>query len=136
MAFWKKKKKQTTAKKKTHAASLKTDSPKMKPVPEWKPTISMPTYKPPSKDVDSEVPKNPEPKPKTNPRKNDGRKEFLDSFRKLTYRHRAWDIWRDFVIMFACSLSNPVDKSHYKEREERYMKIIKKIQQTGTGDIS
>ena len=46
MAFWKKKKKrQTTAKKKTHAASPKTNSPKMKPVPEWKPTISMPTYK-------------------------------------------------------------------------------------------
>lgn len=127
MAFWKKKKKrQTTAKKKTHAASPKTNSPKMKPVPEWKPTISMPTYKPPSKDVDSEVPKKPEPKPKTSPRKNDGRKEFLDSFRKLTYRHRAWDIWRDFVIMFACSLSNPVDKFHYDEREARYMKIIKK----------
>lgn len=48
MAFWKKKKKQTTAKKKTPATSPKTDSPKMKPVPEWKPTISMPTYKPPS----------------------------------------------------------------------------------------
>ena len=49
MAFWKKKKKrQTTAKKKTHAASPKTNPPKMKPVPEWKPTISMPTYKPPS----------------------------------------------------------------------------------------
>ena len=28
--------------------------------------------------------------------------------------------------MFACSLSNPVDKSHYEEREARYMKIIKK----------
>ena len=34
MAFWKKKKKQTTAKKKTPATSPKTDSPKMKPVPE------------------------------------------------------------------------------------------------------
>ena len=46
MAFWKKKKKrQTTAKKKIHAASPKTNPPKMKPVPEWKPTISMPTYK-------------------------------------------------------------------------------------------
>ena len=39
---------------------------------------------------------------------------------------RAWDIWRDFIIMFACSLSNPVDKLHYDEREARYMKIIKK----------
>ena len=28
--------------------------------------------------------------------------------------------------MFACSLSNPVDKSHYEEREEHYLKIIRK----------
>lgn len=28
--------------------------------------------------------------------------------------------------MFDCSLSNPVDKLHYDEREARYMKIIKK----------
>lgn len=44
MAFWKKKKRQTTAKKKTNAASPKTHSPKTKPVPEWKPTIPPPTY--------------------------------------------------------------------------------------------
>ena len=69
MAFWKKKKKQTTAKKKTPATSPKTDSPKMKPVPEWKPTISMPTYKPPSKDVDSEVPKSRSRNPKQVPEK-------------------------------------------------------------------
>lgn len=127
MAFWnKKKKRQTTAKKKTNVASPKTYSPKAKLVPEWKPTISMPTYKPSSKGVDSEVSKKPEPKPKTSPRKNDSRKEFLDSFRKLTYRHRSWDIWKDFIIMFACSLSNPVDKSQYDKREARYMRIIKK----------
>lgn len=35
-------------------------------------------------------------------------------------------MWRDFVVMFACSLSNPVDKSHYDEREKRYLKIINK----------
>lgn len=127
MAFWKKKKRQTTAKKKINAASPKTHSPKAKPVPEWKPTISPPTYKPPKKGMDSEASKKPsEPKPKISPKKNDARKEFMDSFRKLTYRHRAWDIWRDFVIMFACSLSNPVDKSHYDEREARYMRIIEK----------
>lgn len=127
MAFWKKKKRQTTAKKKTNAASPKTHSPKAKPVPEWKPTIPSPTYKPPEKGIGSKASKKlPEPKPKTSPKKNDARKEFMDSFRKLTYRHRAWDIWRDFVIMFACSLSNPVDKDHYDEREARYMRIIRK----------
>lgn len=127
MAFWKKKKKrQTTDKKKTHIASSKTNPPKMKPVPEWKPTISQPIYKTPAKDIDSKTQKKPESKPKTSPKKNNPKKEFLETFRKLTYRHRAWDAWRDFIIMFACSLSNPVDKGHYDEREARYMKIIKK----------
>lgn len=126
MAFWKKKKRQATAKKKINAVSPKTYPSKAKPVPEWKPTISLPTYKPPDKDVGSKTQKKPESETITSSRKSNGRKEFLETFRKLTYRHRAWDIWRDFIIMFACTLSNPVDKSHYNEREERYMKIIKK----------
>lgn len=126
MAFWKKKKRQATAKKKINAVSPKTYPSKAKPVPEWKPAISLPTYKPPDKDVGSKTQKKPESETITSSRKSNGRKEFLETFRKLTYRHRAWDIWRDFIIMFACTLSNPVDKSHYNEREERYMKIIKK----------
>ncbi len=65
-------------------------------------------------------------KPKVNEKRADSRKEFLNVFRSLTYRHCAWDVWRDFIVMFACSLSNPVDMAHYKEREERYLKIIKK----------
>lgn len=56
----------------------------------------------------------------------DVKKQFLKTFNQLTYRHRSWDVWRDFIIMFACSLSNPVDKFHYEEREKRYLKIIKK----------
>ena len=31
----------------------------------------------------------------------DARKEFLRVFRQLTYRHRSWGIWSDFIIMFA-----------------------------------
>lgn len=56
----------------------------------------------------------------------DPEKEFLKTFKELTYRHRAWDIWNDFVIMSACALSNPVDKKHYDEREARYLRIIDK----------
>lgn len=56
----------------------------------------------------------------------DYRKEFLKVFRQLTYRHRSWDIWSDFVTMFACSLSNPVDKTHFDERENEYLQIIKR----------
>lgn len=53
-------------------------------------------------------------------------KEFLKTFKELTYRHRGWDIWNDFVVMAACALSNPVDKAHYEEREARYLRIINK----------
>lgn len=61
-------------------------------------------------------------KPKQN--SSEARKNFLKVFQQLTYRYRAWDIWRDFIVLFACALSNPVDKKHYEEREKRYLKII------------
>lgn len=64
----------------------------------------------------------PQNKPKQN--SSEARKNFLKVFRQLTYRYRAWDIWRDFIVLFACALSNPVDKKHYEERERRYLKII------------
>lgn len=53
-------------------------------------------------------------------------KEFLNTFGRLTNRYRAWDIWRDFITMFACSLSNPLDKTHFEKREALYLNIIKK----------
>lgn len=51
-------------------------------------------------------------------------KDFLNEFNKLTRTHRPFDVWRDFVIMFACAISNGLDKFHYKDREERYLSII------------
>lgn len=118
MPFWKKKqKRQATAKPKTNTASPK-EVPKQEPEPKLKPTPPPPRPKP-------DIPKkSPTAKKKIEPQ--DARKEFLRVFKQLTYRHRAWDIWRDFIVMFACSISNPLDKSHYEEREKRYLKIIKK----------
>lgn len=52
-------------------------------------------------------------KPAINKERNlsdDSKKEFIKVFNKLTTRHRAWDVWRDFIIMYACALSNAVDK--------------------------
>ena len=48
------------------------------------------------------------------------KKEFLRVFNQLTNRHRSWDVWRDFITMYACALSNPVDKEHYDERESLF----------------
>ena len=54
------------------------------------------------------------------------KKEFLKIFEELAYQHRPLDIWRDFVTMFACAISNAVDKTRYDEREALYLHIIKK----------
>lgn len=65
-------------------------------------------------------------KPAEKKSKIDHKKEFLRVFNRLTSRHRSWDVWRDFIIMYACALSNPVDKEHYDEREALYLRTIKK----------
>lgn len=111
MLFWKRKKK-----KKTPVKSKPTTQVAKPKVTMKEPTSNIP---PPAKKK-PEAPKNIR---KTD---KDARKKFLQTFNQLTQRYRTFDVWRDFIIMFACSLSNPVDKTHYEEREERYLKIIKK----------
>lgn len=90
----------------------------------------------PSKPVEvpTEQPKQEEIKPKKVEKKKpeekkskiDPKKEFLRVFNQLTNRHRSWDVWRDFIVMYACALSNPVDKQHYDEREALYLRTIQK----------
>lgn len=58
--------------------------------------------------------------------KTDYNKKFIETFRKLTYTHRSLDVWSDFVIVFACAVSNAVDKKNYDKREELYSCCIKK----------
>lgn len=65
-------------------------------------------------------------KPEEKKSKIEPKKEFLRVFNQLTNRHRSWDVWRDFIVMYACALSNPVDKQHYDEREALYLRTIQK----------
>lgn len=110
MAFWNREKKRTTAKSK-----IDISIPKHKVSSERQ----EPNAQSPSKKVNIQ-------KPDNMPKNEEVRKQFLKTFHQLAYRHRTWDAWSDFITMFACSLSNPVDKSNYEEREKRYLKIIKK----------
>jgi len=65
--------------------------------------------------------------PKRYPSEQRPRKEFMKTFKKLTAeRWRSWDIWTDFLTMAACAISNAVDKLHYDEREELYLRTINK----------
>jgi hypothetical protein len=94
------------------------DIPDPEPTPDVKSEVSAPPNEP--KVIKSK------PKPDVSFKRQDSEKEFLRVFQQLTYQHSPWEVWKDFVVMFACTLSNPVDKSHYDEREALYMQTIKK----------
>ena len=53
-------------------------------------------------------------------------KEFIKTFEDLKYSRNSYSIWSDFVTICACSISNIVDKRYLDEREQMYLKIIKK----------
>lgn len=53
-------------------------------------------------------------------------KQFNDTFRTLADRYFRLDVWRDFVISFACLISISMTPDHFNERKQRYEKIRKK----------
>lgn len=127
--FWKKPGKK---KLKKHSAPVqsKQASSTQRPKPEpWKPPMSAPRKEP----IISKEPKTVPPTHTTNPHPRDSEfyKEFCSTFRQLiSEKFRPWDIWKDFIIMSACAISNTVDKSHYDEREKRYLELINKYEKS------
>lgn len=53
-------------------------------------------------------------------------KEFVKVLQGISGRYRLFDVFRDFVTMAACAISNSVDKRNFKDREDLYMKTVKK----------
>ncbi len=61
-------------------------------------------------------------------------KEFLKTFQWLSSNgHHSLEVWKDFVLMAACALSNPLDKEHFEEREKRYLQTIRKYNKQEQG---
>ena len=58
--------------------------------------------------------------------KSEFHRNFIKAFKCLTERHGRFDVWSDFVIMSACAISNACDRRFFKEREEEYLKCVKK----------
>lgn len=57
-------------------------------------------------------------------RPKDAQKEFLQHFEQLMSRRSSWEVWADFVTMFAQAISNGVDKQQAEHREADYLKIM------------
>lgn len=47
-------------------------------------------------------------------------------FNKLCYARNRWEVWTDMIQLFAVSISNAVDQRYAAEREQMYMRIIRK----------
>ena len=58
--------------------------------------------------------------------KNQHQAEFVKCIQKFGGKYQTWEIFADFISMFACAISNGIDRVHFKPREEMYMQIIRK----------
>lgn len=53
-------------------------------------------------------------------------KEIAKIMKSMVGRYRLYNIFRDFIVLAACSISNSVDPSQWKNREKMYMDTISK----------
>lgn len=53
-------------------------------------------------------------------------KDIARVFEGMQGRHNLWQLWGDFVVMAACSISNAVDAGNRAEREKMYSNIASK----------
>ena len=58
--------------------------------------------------------------------RNQHQAEFVKCIQKFGGKYQTWEINADFISMFACAISNGIDRVHFKPREEMYMQIIRK----------
>lgn len=54
------------------------------------------------------------------------KRPFVRRIMALSPRHSLWEVWSDFITMFACALSNRFDGAHFEKREALYKRLIMK----------
>lgn len=89
------------------------------------------TWTPPEKREEKSTPKAQKP-PIKKVEHEDYAKLFLKDFMTLARTRSKWTVWDDFITMFACSISNSMDRSegHWQTREKMYLSIVKKYKKS------
>ncbi len=137
--FWKNTRKKKSKKHSEPSQQKPRMQTRPKPMEEpWKPPMAVPPKAVQTKEtsivpmLESARPVKKEYVPhRTTMRKSEYYHEFRSKFQQLlSPRSRPIDIWRDFIVMSACAISNTVDKSHYDEREKRYLETINKYEKS------
>jgi type I restriction-modification system DNA methylase subunit len=52
------------------------------------------------------------------------RQQLAKLLRDNSHRHNLYDVFRDFIEMSACAISNSCDLQHREQREARYLQLI------------
>lgn len=137
--FWKNTRKKKSKKHSKPSQQKPRVQTRPKPMEEpWKPPMAVPPKAVQTKEtpivpmLESARPVKKEYLPhRTTMRKSEYYQAFRSKFQQLlSPRSRPIDIWRDFIVMSACAMSNTVDKSHYDEREKRYLETINKYEKS------
>ena len=137
--FWKNTRKKKSKKHSKPSQQKPRVQTRPKPMEEpWKPPMAVPPKAVQTKEtpivpmLESARPVKKEYLPhRTTMRKSEYYQAFRSKFQQLlSPRSRPIDIWRDFIVMSACAISNTVDKSHYDEREKRYLETINKYEKS------
>lgn len=137
--FWKNTRKKKSKKHSKPSQQKPRVQTRPKPIEEpWKPPMAVPPKAVQTKEtpivpmLESARPVKKEYVPhRTTMRKSEYYQEFRSKFQQLlSPRSRPIDIWRDFIVMSACAMSNTVDKSNYDEREKRYLETINKYEKS------
>lgn len=137
--FWKNTRKKKSKKHSEPSQQKPRIQTRPKPMEEpWKPPVAVPPKAVQTKEtpivpmLESARPVKKEYVPhRTTMRKSEYYQEFRSKFQQLlSPRSRPIDIWRDFIVMSACAMSNTVDKSHYDECEKRYLETINKYEKS------
>lgn len=55
--------------------------------------------------------------------RNQSQKDIIKAFDNLQGKHNMHQLWSDFVVMMACTISNAVDAAHRDDREKTYLSI-------------
>ena len=53
-------------------------------------------------------------------------KEIKNLIQGMAGKYSSYDIFRDFIVLSACTISNSVDKQQWQKREDMYLEIIAK----------
>lgn len=56
------------------------------------------------------------------------KRPFAKKLLGLSGRYSVWEVWSDFITIFACALSNSFDRAHFEKREKEYLRIIGKYE--------